>query len=301
MARVCVALSGGVDSAAAAALLLQAGHQVEAITMETGYLSVEGALAVAEHLSIPIRVIDLRQRFEELVVRPTAEHYRRLSTPNPCAWCNLRLKFGLLLEMALEKADIYATGHYACWKNGLRESVAPDTPSQAYFLALVPKKRLKQVVFPLCNRSRGYAEGVVRELNIPVQGGKSQDLCFLPPGGLPRFLEERGVPNPPGRVVDTSGRVLGEHRGIHLYTLGQRRGVGTGGTSERRYVVDELFRLLSLENKLLKIAFFDKLDAEQKRTLEREIMRIRAEIERLKPKISAEEFRRIQEMADALS
>ncbi len=240
--RVVVALSGGVDSAAAAALLLKEGYRVEAITMDTGYASVSGAVAVAERLSVPIRVVDLRREFEELVVRPTLEYYQRLLTPNPCAWCNLHLKFGLLAEEAFQRAGLYATGHYACLERqgegvSLRESPSPDASSQSYFLALVPKERLKGVLFPLCGRSRTYAEVVVKGLGVPVRGGKSQDLCFLPSGGIADFLASRRVKISPGNVVDTSGRVLGTHRGLHLYTLGQRRGVGAGGTSSRRYVV----------------------------------------------------------------
>ncbi len=242
MARVCVALSGGVDSAVAAALLLREGHQVEGVTMDTGYLSLDGAMEVAEHLRIPLRVVDLRREFEELVVRPTVEHYLGLVTPNPCAWCNLRLKFGALLHAALQGAELYATGHYACLERQdqgvvLRESLSPGTPSQAYFLALVPSRRLERVLFPMCGRSKDEARALAGSLGIPVQGGKSRDLCFLPQGGLASLLEERGVNNPVGRVVDTSGRVLGRHRGLYLYTIGQRRGIGAGGTTFRRYVV----------------------------------------------------------------
>ncbi len=241
MPKVCVALSGGVDSAAAAILLLKEGHQVKGITMETGYNSTEQAQKVAESLSIPLQVQDLRREFEEMVVKPTVEHYKRLITPNPCTWCNLRLKFDLLLSRALEDAELYATGHYACVERigeevMLKES-ASNTPSQTYFLALIPKSRLSRVLFPLCNRSREEAESLVKSMGVSVQAERSRDLCFLPPEGLSRFLRERGVPNPQGRIVDTSNRVLGQHRGLCLYTLGQRRGLGAGGTKERRYVV----------------------------------------------------------------
>ena len=241
MLRVCVALSGGVDSAAAAILLLEKGHQVEGITMDTGYNSTEQARMVADSLSIPLQVLDLRSKFEEMVVRPTVEHYKRLITPNPCTWCNLRLKFGLLLSRALEGAEFYATGHYACVERRgeemmLKES-ASNTPSQAYFLALIPRNRLSRVLFPLCNCSREEAESLVKNMGVPVQAERSRDLCFLPPERLPRFLREREVPNPQGRIVDTSNRILGQHGGLCLYTLGQRRGLGAGGTKERRYVV----------------------------------------------------------------
>jgi len=242
MARVCVALSGGVDSAAAAILLQQKGHRVSGITMDTGHLSTGGAIRVAEHLGIPLRVVDLRREFEREVLRPTLESYQRLTTPNPCVWCNFRLKFGLLMEMALQDADLYATGHYACLsceagEIALKEAQAAGTQSQAYFLAMVPRERLAGALFPLCRVSRPEAEELVRQAGVPVGGSRSRDLCFLPEGGLGRLLKDRGVPNPPGRVVDTQGRVLGEHRGLYLYTLGQRRGVGAGGTSHRRYVV----------------------------------------------------------------
>jgi tRNA-specific 2-thiouridylase len=169
MSKICVALSGGVDSTAAAILLQQEGHRVSGITMDSGYLSTEGAIRVAEHLGVPLRIVNLRREFEKEVVRPTLKSYQQLTTPNPCAWCNIRLKFGLLMEIALQEAELYATGHYACLSSGpegigLKEAQARESQSQAYFLAMVPKERLSLARFPLCRTSRREAEELVRQV-----------------------------------------------------------------------------------------------------------------------------------------
>jgi len=246
--RVAVAMSGGVDSSVAAALLVEQGYDVIGITMHLwsensqaarspnrSYLQseTEDARRVSHSLGIPFYVLDYAAPFRERVVEYFLAEYTRGRTPNPCLACNRYIKFGLLLEQALTlEADYLATGHYArvrsvegeyqLWRGVDRGK------DQSYFLYMLGQEQLRQVLLPLGDYTKEQVRGMARERNLPVRDkAESQDLCFIADKDYHRFLSQR-VPEAvvPGPIVDTSGNVLGEHHGLPFYTIGQRKGLG---------------------------------------------------------------------------
>jgi tRNA-specific 2-thiouridylase len=236
--RVAVAMSGGVDSAATAALLAEEGYRVRGLTarfwreQETD-ADIASARAVCDHLGITHEVLDLREAFYQAVVRRFVSDYAAARTPNPCICCNQELKFGLLLNHALAAGDeLLATGHYARivadssgWQLLRGIDAAKD---QSYFLYMLDQKRLSRLLLPL---------GVWRKTDLVVWAtarglpaasrGESQDVCFIADGDYRRFLGEHAPQAlQPGPILDAKGRTLGQHRGLALYTVGQREGLG---------------------------------------------------------------------------
>ncbi len=236
-----VALSGGVDSAAAAAVLLRLGNDVLGLTMrlptaDAGGSSVEAAASVARSLGIAHEVIDLADEFERLVVSPFVESYSSALTPNPCVECNRSVKFGLLLEAALARGcDALATGHYARLEGGGPGRYrlfrgADRSKDQSYVLWTLGQDTLERVSFPLGNMHKKQAAGLALNAGADVGAQESQDICFLSGNSYRDLLAERaGGMLVPGPILDREGRVLGEHRGLAFYTVGQRRGLGLGG------------------------------------------------------------------------
>jgi tRNA-specific 2-thiouridylase len=249
---VAVALSGGVDSAVTALLLGEQGHRVTALHLSLAPDDPpeprESVCALARQLGVPLHGVDLRRAFHQQIIQPFLEAYRRGRTPNPCVVCNPRIKFLLLPRYALDLGISWlATGHYARILHGgggerLRLFRARDrAKDQSYFLYGLTQEQLLRVVFPL-----GYlSKGQVRQL--AAAGGfadrarpESQDICFIRDNDYRRLLEEHGgIHGLPARgpVVDMEGRHLGEHEGIHRFTIGQRRGLGIP-SSDAYYVVD---------------------------------------------------------------
>ncbi|GAB4282422.1 MAG: tRNA 2-thiouridine(34) synthase MnmA [Deferrisomatales bacterium] len=237
--RVAVAMSGGVDSSVAAALLAERGEEVVGFTLKVWEESrccsledVDDARRVARHLGIPFFVLDAHDAFEAEVVEPFVEAYRRGRTPNPCIRCNQRVKFRWLLERAQALGcEALATGHYARLDGPprarrLRKGLDP-TKDQSYFLVPERPGDLDRVRFPLGGLTKEAVRRMARERGLPVAAkSDSQDVCFVPGGDLAGFLEGRLGPSPPGEVVDRDGVVLGRHRGVHAYTVGQRKGLG---------------------------------------------------------------------------
>lgn len=237
--RVAVGMSGGVDSAMAAWLLCRGGFEVIGVTalLRPGQggldrcTNLEDAAGVCRRLGIPHVVLDGRRFFEKTVIGPFAKAYSAGLTPNPCVICNRRVKFGWLLARAHDLgADLLATGHYVrrifgepC---GLAEG-ADATKSQAYFLARVLPAALRRVIFPMGEMIKAEVRRLAAWAGIEVADKKeSQEVCFLGPEG-PAGLVDRVYPElGGGQVVDVGGRVLGRHRGLHHYTVGQRRGLG---------------------------------------------------------------------------
>jgi tRNA-specific 2-thiouridylase len=228
---VLIALSGGVDSSVAAALLLDRGYRVYALTFQL--VSPEegapgSARAVAGGLGIDHQLIDARSLFDELVIGPFLRDYRRGRTPNPCVRCNPLVKFSLLLEWADRLCcDLVATGHYARITAGpggrpeLRRGADPGK-DQSYFLYALTGKQLARTLLPLGSLHKDQVRRIAADRGIPADRSESQELCFI--GGDYRGLFSSA--RRPGPIVDGSGRVLGEHRGITGYTVGQRRGLG---------------------------------------------------------------------------
>ena len=246
--RILVAMSGGVDSSVSAALLKEQGHEVMGVSLQLyerpeeaqfggrtccSLTDVMDAGRVAKRLGIPFEVIDLRQRFKELVMDDFLAEYAAGRTPNPCARCNDRIKFGLLLEMAASLgAEILATGHYARIERDaagsyqLLKGLDPGK-DQTYFLFGMKQQQLSRTIFPVGGLEKRQVRELAAKFNLPVaQKQESQEICFIPDNDYVRFLEESGVSASPGEIVDRDGRKLGSHDGIHRYTVGQRRGLG---------------------------------------------------------------------------
>lgn len=256
---VLVAMSGGVDSSAAAAALLEEGFGVVGVTFrmwEEGLLApsgplscetafdLEGARECARALGIEHMELDLSEPFLSRVVEPFAAEYLRGRTPNPCVECNRRVRFPALLEAARESGTSYiATGHYARIGRGedggyVLMRAGELTKDQSYVLYGLGREELRLCLFPNGDRSKSEVRRAAAEAGI-AQGRdrESQDICFLCGGDYRDFLSLR-YPEAlsPGPILDTSGRVLGEHEGIAFYTVGQRRGLGVS-ESRPLYVV----------------------------------------------------------------
>jgi tRNA-specific 2-thiouridylase len=241
--RIAVAMSGGVDSSVAAAFLAGKGHEVFGLTMQlTGRESrccadddISDARSVALKLGIRHYVVQMREAFQKNVIDYFVREYLAGRTPNPCAVCNPSVKFGLLLEKALELgAEFFATGHYAMLRHD------PETgrvllcramergKDQSYFLARLPQKALKRAMFPIGNFPKSKIRELAARFGLPVaEKTESMDACFLPDTELIDFIgKEAGAAMKPGPVLDAAGRSLGSHRGIAGYTIGQRKGLG---------------------------------------------------------------------------
>jgi tRNA-uridine 2-sulfurtransferase len=251
--RVLVAMSGGVDSSVAAALLVEQGHDVTGVTLklwggesDSGCCSVsdvEDARRVAAQLDIPHYVFDYTEAFEERVVDPYVDAYAGGRTPNPCVECNRHIKFGLLLDRAdALGCDALATGHHARRVRDAGGRVqlerAVDTAKdQSYVLAMLTAPQLERVTFPVGEFTKADVRAHASRLGLRTAAKPdSQDVCFITRRGREQFLAER-VPTRAGAIVDVAGTPLGEHDGIARFTIGQRRGLGIAA-GERRFVVD---------------------------------------------------------------
>jgi tRNA-uridine 2-sulfurtransferase len=243
--RVVVAMSGGVDSSATAALLTEQGYDVIGVTLwlyEDGMCCDAGdARRVADMLGFSHQVVDMDQAFATEVVDYFADSYLKGETPIPCARCNRLVKFSGLLTFADKiGADLVATGHYARWVEGPELHRGEDLGrDQSYFLFALTRDQLARVRFPLGRMSKDETRALARRFDLPVASkGDSQDICFLPEGRYADLLEKlRPGAIVPGDIIDLDGRVLGQHQGIVNFTVGQRRGLDIGGAAERLYVV----------------------------------------------------------------
>jgi tRNA-specific 2-thiouridylase len=241
---VAVGLSGGVDSSAAVALLLDAGYECVGVTMRhlppeaanscCSLEAVVDARRVAKKLGIPHYLVDVEEAFRQHVMDPFEEAYLAGTTPNPCAACNRFIKFGALWEWAKDQgADYLATGHYARIverPDGVRELWRGKDrgKDQSYILYSLGQDDLAHILFPLGDLTKAEVRALAADRGL-VTAGKpdSQELCFVAGNDYRQYLKaERPDAVRPGRIVDTAGRTVGRHEGVAFYTVGQRRGLG---------------------------------------------------------------------------
>ena len=245
--RIAVAMSGGVDSSVAAALLQAQGHDVVGVTLQQwprddsdeaarhggccSLSAVEDARRVASLLGIPYYCWNLEREFGERVIEPFHRDYLEGRTPNPCVRCNAFVRFDLMLARVLELGfDRLATGHYAQVVQGgdgpELHAAADPAKDQSYMLYHLDRARLARILFPLGQTTKQVVREHAREFGLPVADkAESQEICFVPRGQTAGYLSAR-LPVRAGDVVDAAGRRLGAHRGAPLYTVGQRSGFG---------------------------------------------------------------------------
>lgn len=242
--RVIVGMSGGVDSSVAAAILQEKGYEVIGVTMRfwgernrcCSLEDVVDAQSVAAKLGIKHYLVHFEDVFKREVVDYFTAEYEKGRTPNPCVVCNPKIKFGALLQTAREMgADYLGTGHYAVVSRPAVEGGRyrlrrgkERGKDQSYFLARLAQDQLRHVLFPIGNYPKAKIRDMAERFGLAIaRKGESQEACFIPDGDVAAFIErQRGSAYPPGEIVDADGKVLGHHRGIIGYTIGQRKGLG---------------------------------------------------------------------------
>jgi tRNA-specific 2-thiouridylase len=246
--KIAVAMSGGVDSSVAAALLKKEGYDVTGLTMLLHPPAAEkynggsplpdaaaDARKVAEKIGIPYGVVDLRGDFSSAVIADFCREYSLGRTPNPCVLCNREIKFGRLWEKAKELgADYLATGHYARVEKDaaggkfLLKKGKDKLKDQSYFLCRLTQEQLARTLFPLGGMTKTEVKRIAKEMGLPSAARReSQEICFIPGDNYAGFLKQYlSADIRPGPILDSDGKVLGEHRGIPFYTVGQRKGLG---------------------------------------------------------------------------
>lgn len=242
--KIAVAMSGGIDSTVTAFLLQKEGHEVTGITLEVfnpessvnfkGTDTVFKAASAARELGISHYTLDIQSDFARNVITPFCREYLKGRTPNPCVNCDATIKFPSLIKFAKElNCEKVASGHYARLSLSEEErfyiSIGADkNKDQSYFLAMLKQETMKHLIFPLGNYTKEKVRETAAQNNLNyAEGPESQEICFIPDNDYAAFIKHwTGSEPPPGDIVNTKGRIIGRHNGIHQYTIGQRRGMG---------------------------------------------------------------------------
>lgn len=247
--KIAVALSGGIDSSVAAALLKKERHDLIGIFIrlwtEAGLKKMQNAAEqraekVAKKLGIPFFVLSLEKEFKKIIVDYFLSEEKKGRTPNPCVVCNKEIKFGLLLKQALKlRTDYLATGHYARLKREFPNSKSQisnikllrgndKNKDQSYFLWMLNQNQLKRILFPIGDYTRNEVEKLAKKFKLPLSGvKKSREICFIDKN-TKTFLKKY-LKNKPGLIINHENKILGQHQGVHFYTIGQRKGIKLSG------------------------------------------------------------------------
>ena len=230
--RVIIGMSGGVDSSVAAYLLKKQGYDVIGIFLKNLPYKISKQRnidIIGKSIGIPIYVIDVQEEFQKEIIQNFINQYKNGFTPNPCVLCNERIKFGIGIEKAEEMfgPSLFATGHYAIIErknNSFHLKKGKDSlKEQSYFLWRLTQDKLSKIIFPLGNLTKNEVYKIASQISVPHNKRESQDICFIQ-GKIKDFLKQH-IPGNKGKIVDINGRVIGEHNGAFLYTIGQRSGL----------------------------------------------------------------------------
>lgn len=261
---IAVALSGGVDSLVSGYLLKQKYKHVFGVHFTTGYEKKPVDLILLEkQLGFPVTDIDLSKNFEKKIIHYFVQTYLKGKTPNPCVLCNKEIKFGELLRYAQNMgADFLATGHYATIINPTffsdkkisrcyLEKGSDPLKDQSYFLAMLSSDQLEKIIFPLAGMTKEDVKRFAMSKHLqPIHPSESQDICFIHDNNFPEFiLQKLGTVPRHGDIIDHNGKIVGRHKGLHKFTIGQRRGIDCPA-SEPYYV-----KQIDIKNNTLRVCF----------------------------------------------
>ena len=244
--KILVAMSGGVDSTVTAYKLQEQGHEIEGVYMKlhadtlAHEENIRKVKKVSNFLGIKYHILDLQAKFNDFVYNPFVSTYKNGLTPNPCVLCNRNIKLGALLDFAKELGmDKLATGHYIQIRDGLLTEAVDDTKDQSYFLANVKKESLAFVIFPLGGMLKSDVKKFASTIKILEEFStqkESSEICFVP-DTYTEILKQHMDIDKPGKVLNTKGEVVGEHKGYMHYTIGKRRGFTVRGAHDPHFVV----------------------------------------------------------------
>lgn len=242
---VAIALSGGVDSALSAALLIEQGYEVTAVHLQLLPLScrdqeeeeadqVQAVQAIADQLNIPVKFLNFQEAFTRQVIEYFVDEYRAGFSPNPCVVCNQQIKFGRLYNWVKEQGfQFLATGHYARSRDGQLLTAKDEKKDQTYFLHRLTKEQLQNIIFPLGELTKQEVRKAAQKRGLAAKvKSESQGVCFISQTDTQGFLQEHLGQNP-GPVVDKAGNIIGQHQGLWFYTIGQRHGFTLKAATEK--------------------------------------------------------------------
>ena len=243
--KVFVGFSGGVDSSISA-FLLKERYDVTAVMFlninqnPKEDKTIQRAEAVAKYLGIKLKLVDMSNEFKDMVINPFLESYKKGNTPNPCVNCNIHFKFGYFAQWCFKNgADYIATGHYCKTKNGKLYKGKDSKKDQSYFLHGISSEVLSKTIFPVGNMTKEKVRRIADHLGLPNSKQRdSQEVCFINTS-LDQYLDTN-IPNKHGDIKDIdTGEILGQHKGVHSLTLGQRKGIHIGGSQEPYFVAQK--------------------------------------------------------------